>query len=132
MKDLFENENDNRRKYQYQIILKRKNLDEKIKQTINLAFILLNEKEISVFKFISIIYDLCETNINNEKSLKKSSFDISKFVEKLLKKSAIFVTNSKLMNEIKKKYQNNDIVQRIITAKIANQIRISYNLTKKK
>ena len=102
--DLFEDDNNDYRRYQYQMILKRENLDEEIKQTVNLAFILLNEKEISVFEFVFIIYDLCEININDKKLLKELLFDILKFVEKLLKELIIFVINSELINQIKKKY----------------------------
>ena len=48
------------------------------------------------------MYNLYEININNKKLLKKSLFNVSKFVEKSLKKSIAFIITFNLLISIKK------------------------------
>ena len=45
-----------------------------MKNIVNLIFIFLDKKKVSITKFAFIIYDLYKINVNNEKSLKKSLF----------------------------------------------------------
>lgn len=129
--DLPEDDNDDRRKYQHQVMLKRENLDEGIMQAVNLAPMLLDEKEISVLELASMIYDFCETGINGEESLEELSPDASGSAEESLEESAAPVTSSELVDQVKDKYQSDDIVLRIMAAKTANQARIPHDLTKK-
>lgn len=46
---------------------------------------LLNEREILIFKLISIIYNLYKTSINNKKLLKESLSNILRSIKKLFK-----------------------------------------------
>ena len=57
-----------------------------------------------------MIYNFYKINIDNEKLLKESLFDVSKFIEKSLKESIIFVITFDLLIVIKKEYENNDII----------------------
>ena len=56
-----------------------------------------------------MIYNLYKINIDNKKLLKKSLFDISKFIKKILKKSIIFIIIFNLLIMIKKNEKNNVI-----------------------
>ena len=56
------------------------------------------------------MYNFYKTNIDNKKLLKKLLFDISKFVEKSLKKLIIFIIKFNLLIAIKKKYEKNNII----------------------
>ena len=78
------------------------------------------------------MYNFYKTSIDNEKSLKESLFNILKFIKKLLKKLTIFIITFDLLNEIKKRYERDNIVQRIIIIKVANLLKIFYNLIKKR
>ena len=53
------------------------------------------------------MYNFYKINIDNEKLLKESLFDISKLVEKFLKESIIFVIIFNLLIAIKEKYEKN-------------------------
>ena len=57
-----------------------------------------------------MIYNFYKINIDNEKLLKESLFDVSKFIEKSLKELIIFVITFDLLIVIKKEYENNDII----------------------
>ena len=57
-----------------------------------------------------MIYNLYKTNINNEKLLKESLFNISRFVEAILKKLITFVITFNLLIAIKKKYKSDNII----------------------
>ena len=57
-----------------------------------------------------MIYNLYEINIDNKKSLKKSLFDVSKSVEKSLKKLIILIITFDLLITIKKKYEKNNVI----------------------
>ena len=67
-------------------MLKKKHLNKRIKNIINLISIFLDEKKNSIMKFIFIIYNLYKINANNEKLLKKLSSQISRNIEKLIEK----------------------------------------------
>ena len=56
------------------------------------------------------MYNLYKTNINNKKSLKKSLFDASRFIEKSLKKLTTFVITSDLLIAMKKRYENDNVI----------------------
>ena len=56
------------------------------------------------------MYNFFKININNENLLKKSLFNISRFIKKLLKNLTIFVITFNLLNAIKEKYKNDNIV----------------------
>ncbi len=71
--DLPENDEDDRREYQNQVMLKPRHLDDGIRQAVNLAPMLLDEREISVPELASMMYDLCETGIGDEESLEESA-----------------------------------------------------------
>lgn len=77
---------------------------------MNFIFMLLNEQKISILKFALIIYDFYKTNINNEKLLKESLFNVLKSVEKLLKELIVFVIISDLLIEIRKKYEDDNVI----------------------
>ena len=83
------------------MILKEKYLDKKIKNVVKIAYMLLNEEEISIFKITQIIYELYETDIDNKKSLKELLFDISRAIKKSLKESIALVITSNLIKRIK-------------------------------
>ena len=57
-----------------------------------------------------MIYDLYETNIDNEESLKESLFDAPKPIEESLKKLITSVTTSDLLIAIKKEYEKNNVI----------------------
>ena len=56
------------------------------------------------------MYNLYKININNEKLLKKSLFDILRSVEKSLKELTIFVITFDLLITMKKKYENDNMI----------------------
>ena len=108
IQNLFTNDNDVRKQYLYQTILKNKYLNEKIRAIISVAFKLMNEKK----KFINIaimLYDI------NEKKKRHNEFDFhdnwkNRWQSKNLKKN-FKRTNSKKIHyrfyEIHKTNQNN-------------------------
>ena len=114
------------------MILKRDNLNEDVKQTVNLALMLLNEQKISIPELALIMYNLYETSISNEKSLKESLFDASKPVEESLKESIIPITTSDLLIAMKEEYENDNVIQRIIMTKAVNQLKIFHDLIKER
>ena len=91
-------------------MLKRENLNEEVKRVINLILILLNKQKILISKFALIIYDLYEINIDNEKSLKESLFNVLKLIEKSLKELITFIITFDLLIAIKKEYEKNNII----------------------
>ena len=86
-------------------MLKKKHLNKKIKNIINLTSIFLDKKKILIMKLIFIIYDLYKINVNNEKSLKESLSQASENAEKSIKKSASLVIEIDLIIRIKKIYK---------------------------
>ncbi len=90
-------------------MLKPKHLDKGIRNAIDLAPILLDEKETTVPELASIIYDLCETGIDSEESLEES---------------IVPVTNSDLIAQVREVYRGDKIIQRVMAAKAAGQPRI--------
>ena len=56
------------------------------------------------------MYNFYKINIDNEKLLKKSFFNISKLVEKLLKESIIFIIIFNLLIAIKEEYEKINII----------------------
>ncbi len=113
--DLPESDEDDRRQYQYQLMLKPKHLDKGIRNAIDLAPMLLDEKETTVPELASMIYDLCETGIDSEESLEEST---------------VPVTNSDLMAQVREAYGGDEIIQRVMAAKAAGQPRIPQDLLK--
>ena len=113
--DLPEGKDDARHQYQNQIILKHNHLDEGVRNAIGLATMLLDEREISAPQLASMIYDLCETGIGDEESLEESTGP---------------VTNSDLLTQVRDAYIDDEILQRIMTAKAAGHQRIPHDLIK--
>ena len=72
--NLLKNINNKRYQYQNQIILKKKYLNKRIKNVVDLISIFLDKKEILITKLAFMIYDLYKISVNNEKLLKKSLF----------------------------------------------------------
>ena len=128
--DLPENANDDRHQYQNQIMLKDKHLDIGVKNAIDLAPMLLDEREVSVTELASMIYDLCETGANDEESLEESSSRTPGNAEESLEESANPVTEEDLMSQVKQAYEEDDIVQRIMVAKTSGQRKIPHDLVK--
>ena len=56
------------------------------------------------------MYNLYKININNEKSLKESLFDVLKSVKKSLKESITFVVTFDLLIAMKKEYENDNVI----------------------
>ena len=60
IKNLFENKNDDRIQYRYRTILKNDNLNEEIKNAIQMTSLLLNEIRENLTYLITIMYELNE------------------------------------------------------------------------
>ena len=56
------------------------------------------------------MYNFYKINIDNEKLLKKSLFNASRFIKKSLKELTIFVITFDLLIAIKKEYKNDNII----------------------
>ena len=85
--DLPEDDKDDRRQFQNQVVLKQRHLDKGVRQAIELSPMLLDEKEIGIPELASMIYDLCETGTGDEESLEESSPDTPGSVEETLEES---------------------------------------------
>ncbi len=128
--DLPENDQDDRRQYQNQVMLKSKHLDEGVRRAIDLTPMLLDEREISVPELASMIYDLCETGVDNEESLEESLPNISGPVEESLEESTAPVTSPDVLTQVSQAYGEDTVVQRIMESKIAGQGKIPHDLVK--
>ena len=83
------------------MILKEKYLNKKVKNAIKIAYILLDEEEISISKIAQIIYELYKINIDNKKLLKELLSNISRTIEKSLKELIALIITLNLIRRIK-------------------------------
>ena len=83
------------------MILKEKYLNKKVKNAIKIAYILLDEEEISISKIAQIIYELYKINIDNKKLLKELLSNISRTIEKSLKELTALIITLNLIRRIK-------------------------------
>ena len=91
-------------------MFKKKYLEKKIKNVIDLILIFLDKQEIFITEFAFMIYDLCETNVIDKKSIKESLYHVSRNTEKSEKELINFVTQKNLITQLKKIYEENDIL----------------------
>ena len=129
--DLPEREDDDRRQYQSQVILKQQHLDEGVRHAIELSAMLLDELEMSVTDIAAMIYDLCETGDGNEESQEESLPDAPGPVEESNEESTGPVTDgTDIYARVQEAYKKDDDIQRIMAAKVAGQQRIPHDLIK--
>ena len=122
-KSFSKNATNERTKWNCQILLKNKNLNQNVKNVINLIFDLMNERQMNVAKLISMMYDLIEKNVFDvEKSIKK--INIEYFWNWFNKKKSIkkfdieqFINLIIIMKRIKTTYFENDILQKFMNVK---------------
>ena len=158
--DLPENEEDDRRQHQNQILLKPQHLEKGIQQAVHLAPLLLDEATISVHELAAMIYDLSEEGVDGEESQEESSPTnlesrpessveesreestedsvtqstptvLGPSVEESREESTeTTLTEAEIVAQIKGAYQNDDICQRVMHAKEADIRKIPQDLLK--
>ena len=128
--DLPADADDDRHRYQHQVLLKDRHLEEGIKNAIDIAPMLLDEEEMSVPRLAQMMYELCETGVGDEESLEESSPAASGAAEESLEESVAPVATSDLIQQVMDAHQEDDFVQRVIAAKAAGEHRISRDLIK--
>lgn len=111
-------------------MLKEKHLEKGIRNAIDLAPMLLDEQEISITEFASMVYDLCETGVTGEESVEESSYHVSGNAEESEEELVNPVAQKDLMTQLKEVYGEDDILQRIIAAKVFGQRKIPHDLVK--
>ena len=57
-----------------------------------------------------MIYNFYKINIDNEKFLKKSLFNVLRFIKEFLKELTILVVTFNLLIAIKKKYEGDNVI----------------------
>ena len=135
--NLFENTSNDRIKYHFQTLFKRKNLNQEIRNVINLISNSMNERHMNVAKLTFMIYELIEENVLDvEKSIEKSTtnvFEINSINEKSLKKSNIeqFINLIIIMKRIKTTYFENEIFQQFMNFKRTSKRKIFFVFYKK-
>ena len=134
--NLLKNIKNERTQFNYQTLLKIKNLDSSMRKVIKMTLDLMNEREKSVIRIAIMMYDLIEKEVfANEKSIEKSfasNLETSineKSIEKLLVEK--FIDQSNIMQQILKTYFQDDVFQRVMKAKRSNQRKISIDLVRK-
>ena len=130
--DIPENETDNRKQHQHQVLLKAKHLEKGVQQALNLASLLLDEVPHTISSLTAMVYDLGERDIDEEELLKESPSTASKSsVEESSKElTDDFIIESNIVLKVKRLYKKNKVLQRIILAKKNGQRRISQDLIK--
>lgn len=115
--DLPENQDDERVQYQHQTLIKDKHVDEGIRVAVALAPILIDESEVDICDLLAMVYDLSELGDAGSESVPSGCTD---------NKSGPVNT----LLRIKESYQDDEIVQRVIHAKVSQQRKIPPDLVK--
>ena len=156
--NLSTNDNDSRKQYQHQTLLKAKHLNKSVRVVIVVVSKFMNEIEESSMNLIAMIYDLSEkefeideTMIVTFANIVENSIDIAskdtiivdfifdnEFANNALVHESstinafeVDASQMNLMNRIKQIYLDDVILQRIMKAKRENLRRISINIIKK-
>lgn len=127
--DLPVDANDDRHAYQNQVMLKQKHLSKGMTEAVQLASMLLDEREASISEIVSMIYDLSETGVGDEESAEESSSTTSGHVEEPSEESTVSVTED-IISQVQKAYGEDNTIQRLLNAKISGQQRIPPDLVK--
>ena len=134
--NLSKNVKDERTQFNYQTLLKTKNLDLEMRKIIEMTLDLMNEREENVTRIITMMYDLIEKNVlANEKSIEESfasNFETlidEKSIEELFVEKLIDQSN--IMQQILKTYFLNDVLQRVMKVKRFDHRKISIDLVRK-
>ena len=130
--DLPENDTDDRKQHQHQVLLKARHLETGIQQALNLAPLLLDEVPQTVCSLAAMVYDLGERGIDGEELLEESpptasEPSVEEPIEELTDDS---ITESDIILKVKDSYEKDDTLQRIIHAKNTGQRRIPQDLIK--
>ena len=151
--NLSTNDNDTRKQYLHQTLLKIKHLNKDVRVVIVVVSKLMNEIEKSSMNLISMIYDLSEKELDRIMTttlanILENSIDVAfesttivdftiEFENNELINNASTInalksdaSQTKLMNRIRQIYLNDIILQRIMKAKREDFKRISIDITK--
>ena len=143
----FDDNDDERKKYNYVTLLKKTHLNKRIHNVVNLVVALLNETQKTIVYLVAIIYDFNEKSSFEKKKINEKSFtnvleknDEQKTIEKLiidilnvqLEKSIIdiFDVQSNIMTMIRAIYRDDVILQRVMKAKKKRKRQTSINITR--
>ena len=135
--NFFKDALNDRIKYNFQILLKRKNLKQEIRNVINLISDLMNERQMNVARLTCMMYELIEKNVLDvEKSIKESTSNIletDSINEKSSEKSDTeqLINLIVIMKRIKTAYLENEILQQLMNVKRIDKRKISSALYKK-
>ena len=155
IEDFFTSESDERRKHNNKQLLKKKHLNRKIRKTVKLASMLLNESRKDVVELIIMLYDLSEEKLVDEKSIEelpikeiRSENDEREVNEKPLieevegevdgQKVNEEVSNdesnaqSDIMTLIRKTYFNDFVLQQLMKVKKLKKRRVSIDVIRAK
>ena len=111
--DLPEDASNSRHLYQHQTVLKRKNLDQNIQKALRLASLINSPYKESTPALAVMLYDLSEADFPSE--------IISEDTDK---------PKLTIMYEIRRAYTEDEIVQRIIQAKLNGLQKVPYDIIK--
>ena len=103
------------------MVLKEKHLDQRVRRALSLTPILLDKKEIIVTELAQIIYELSETGVDREESIEESLSATLENIEKSIEESTESIISSDVIEEVREAVAENNILQRIITAKVTDQ-----------
>ena len=143
----FDDNDDERKKYNYVTFLKKKHLNKNIRNVVNLVVALLNEIQKTIVHLVVIIYDFNEkssfekkkidgiffTNVleknDEQKAIEKSIIDI---FDIQLEKSIIDTLDaqSNIITIIRAIYRDDVILQRVMKAKKEKKRQMSINITR--
>ena len=128
--DLPEDDNDERRQFQHQIMLKAKHLDQGVREAISLASILLDEAEESVTEIAAMMYELGERSIGSEESREESlpKASVAPAEESSVESADATNANPDILAQIKEAYTSDEVLQRIMHTKKTSQRRIPHDL----
>ena len=156
--NLSTNDNDSRKQYQHQTLLKAKHLNKSVRVVIVVVSKFINEIEKSSINLIAMIYDLSEKKLEIDETMIVTFANIVENSIDIASKDTIIVdfifdnefannalvhesstinafevdaSQMNLMNRIKQIYLDDVILQRIMKAKRENLRRISINIIKK-
>ena len=135
--DLLEKQHDERQQFNHRILFKFHYFEQKVRNVINLASLLMNESQEEIIILTIILYELNEERFfanekSNEESSAKDVFEKKLKVEKTKEKSTIdsFMFQFDIVKLIKTIYSNDIILQRIMKNKRNELRRISINIIK--
>ena len=132
-KDLPANATDERTQYNHFTLLKDKCLDSEVRKAIALTSMLLNEATENVVKIATMIYDLSEEELlEGEESLQNRPTEPlegqSQVRSHAESSEALITTQSDIMKRIIAAYSHDEVLQRIIKAKLTDDRRLTPDL----